>query len=35
MATGCSGDGAVQDQIEATIKDGAKRVRSKLSQGQA
>ncbi len=33
MATGWAGDGAVQDQIDATIKDGIKRVRSKLAQG--
>lgn len=33
MATGWAGDGAVQDQIDATINDGIKRVRSKLAQG--
>ena len=33
MATGWAGDGAVQDQIDATIKDGIKRARSKLPQG--
>jgi len=33
MATGWAGDGAVQDQIDATIKDGIKRVRSKLAKG--
>jgi phage/conjugal plasmid C-4 type zinc finger TraR family protein len=33
MATGWAGDGAVQDQIDATIKDGIKRVRSKLTKG--
>ena len=33
MATGWAGDGAVQEQIDATIKDGIKRVRSKLPQG--
>ena len=33
MATGWAGDGAVQDQIDATIKDGIKRARSKLAQG--
>jgi phage/conjugal plasmid C-4 type zinc finger TraR family protein len=33
MATGWAGDGAVQDQIDATIKDGIKRVRSKLQKG--
>ncbi len=33
MATGWAGDGAVQDQIDATIKDGIQRVRSRMSQG--
>jgi len=33
MATGWAGDGAVQDQIDATVKDGIKRVRSKLPKG--
>lgn len=33
MATGWAGDGAVQEQIDATIKDGIKRVRSQLPQG--
>ena len=33
MATGWAGDGAVQDQIDATVKDGIKRVRSKLPTG--
>lgn len=33
MATGWAGDGAVQDQIDATIKDGIQRVRSRLPQG--
>ena len=33
MATGWAGDGAVQDQIDATIKDGIKRARSRLPQG--
>jgi len=33
MATGWAGDGAVQDQIDATVKDAIKRVRSKLPQG--
>lgn len=33
MATGWAGDGAVQDQIDATIKDGIRRVRSQLPQG--
>ena len=33
MATGWAGDGAVQDQIDATIKDGIERARSKLANG--
>ncbi|MEO6065477.1 MAG: DksA/TraR family C4-type zinc finger protein [Lysobacterales bacterium] len=33
MATGWAGDGAVQDQIEATIKDAIKRARGQLPQG--
>lgn len=33
MATGWAGDGAVQDQIDATIKDGIERVRRQLAQG--
>ncbi|MEO7941673.1 MAG: DksA/TraR family C4-type zinc finger protein [Burkholderiaceae bacterium] len=33
MATGWAGDGAVQDQIDATIKDGIARARSQLPQG--
>src|SRR3546814_13451135 len=33
MATGWGGDGAVQDQIDATVKDAIKRVRSQLPQG--
>ncbi len=33
MATGWAGDTAVQDQIDATIDDGIKRVRSQLRQG--
>jgi phage/conjugal plasmid C-4 type zinc finger TraR family protein len=33
MATGWAGDGAVQDQIDATVKDGIERVRSRLPQG--
>ena len=33
MATGWAGDGAVQDQIDATIKDGIDRVRRQLAQG--
>jgi phage/conjugal plasmid C-4 type zinc finger TraR family protein len=33
MATGWAGDGAVQDQIDATIKDGVSRAKSKLPTG--
>ena len=35
MATGWAGDGAVQDQIDATVKDGIQRAKSKLPQGEA
>jgi phage/conjugal plasmid C-4 type zinc finger TraR family protein len=33
MATGWAGDGAVQDQIDATVTDGILRAQSRLSQG--
>jgi phage/conjugal plasmid C-4 type zinc finger TraR family protein len=33
MATGWAGDGAVQEQIDATVKDGILRARSKLPSG--
>jgi phage/conjugal plasmid C-4 type zinc finger TraR family protein len=33
MATGWAGDGAVQDQIDATVKDGVNRAKSKLPTG--
>ena len=33
MATGWAADGAVQDQIDATVKDGIERARSKLAHG--
>ena len=33
MATGWAGDNAVQDQIDATVKDGIQRARSKLPTG--
>jgi phage/conjugal plasmid C-4 type zinc finger TraR family protein len=33
MATGWAGDGAVQDQIDATVKDGVSRAQSRLTQG--
>lgn len=33
MATGWAGDGAVQDQIDATVKDGVSRAQSQLPIG--
>ena len=33
MATGWAGDGAVQDQIDATIDDAVARARRQLHQG--
>ena len=33
MATGWAGDGAVQDQIDATVKDGVSRAQSRLPRG--
>ena len=33
MATGWAGDGAVNEQIEATVKDAVERVRSRLAAG--
>jgi phage/conjugal plasmid C-4 type zinc finger TraR family protein len=33
MATGWAGDGAVQQQIDATVEDAIKRARSRLPQG--
>ncbi len=33
MATGWAGDGAVQDQIDATVTDGIQRAKSRLPQG--
>jgi len=33
MATGWAGDGAVQDQIDATVGDAVKRARSQLRKG--
>lgn len=33
MATGWAGDGAVQDQIDATVGDAIRRARSQLSAG--
>jgi phage/conjugal plasmid C-4 type zinc finger TraR family protein len=33
MATGWAGDGAVQEQIDATVKDGILHAKSRLPQG--
>jgi phage/conjugal plasmid C-4 type zinc finger TraR family protein len=33
MATGWAGEGAVNEQIEATVKDAVERVRSRLPHG--
>lgn len=33
MATGWAGDGAVQDQIDATVADAIKRARAQLKRG--
>ncbi|MDQ3287540.1 MAG: DksA/TraR family C4-type zinc finger protein [Pseudomonadota bacterium] len=33
MATGWAGDGAVQDQIDATVNDGIQRARSRMQRG--
>ncbi len=33
MATGWAGDGAVQEQIDATVEDAIKRARSQLAKG--
>ncbi|HXS22184.1 MAG TPA: DksA/TraR family C4-type zinc finger protein [Steroidobacteraceae bacterium] len=33
MATGWAGDGAVQDQIDATVEDAILRAKSQLAQG--
>ncbi len=33
MATGWAGDGAVQNQIDATVADAIKRARAQLKQG--
>jgi phage/conjugal plasmid C-4 type zinc finger TraR family protein len=35
MATGWAGDGAVQDQIDATVEDAIKRARSQLPKGSS
>jgi hypothetical protein len=34
MATGWAKEGAEQDQIDATIKDGIKRAQSRLPSGE-
>jgi len=33
MATGWAGEGAVNEQIDATVKDAVERARSRLPQG--
>jgi phage/conjugal plasmid C-4 type zinc finger TraR family protein len=33
MATGWAGDNAVNEQIDATVKDGVRRAQSRLPQG--
>ena len=33
MATGWAGDGAVQDQIDATVTDAIRRARARLPEG--
>ena len=35
MASGWSGDGAVQDQIDATVDDAVARARRHLGQGES
>ena len=35
MATGWAREGAVQEQIDATVKDGIRRAQSRLTQGPA
>ena len=35
MAVGWAGDGAVQAQIDASVKDAVKRARSRLSEGES
>ena len=35
MATGWAGDGAVQDQIDATVNDAIKRARDQLPKGRS
>ena len=33
MATGWAREGAVQDQIDDTVKDGVRRAKSRIPQG--
>jgi phage/conjugal plasmid C-4 type zinc finger TraR family protein len=35
MATGWAGDNAVNEQIDATVKDGIRRAQSRLPQGES
>ena len=35
MAGGWSRDGAVQDQIDASVEDGVQRARSQLAEGES
>lgn len=35
MATGWAGDGAVQDQIDATVQDGVNRAQNRLPRGSS
>jgi phage/conjugal plasmid C-4 type zinc finger TraR family protein len=35
MATGWAGDGAVQDQIDATVSDGVSRAQQRLPVGES
>lgn len=35
MATGWAGDGAVQEQIDATVNDAIARARSRLPRGES
>jgi len=35
MAVGWSRDGAVQDQIDATVEDGVQRARNRLPEGES
>jgi phage/conjugal plasmid C-4 type zinc finger protein, TraR family len=35
MAVGWAGDGAVQEQISATVEDAARRARERLPQGES